>query len=247
MAAYLEGEYGINGLYMGVPAKLGSKGVEEIVEISLDERGARGACRNLPPRCRSSSASSASDLQQNRTMNLHEYQAKELLARFGVEVPRGTKVRLGWREAVEASRGARIPRRRQGADPRRRSGQGRRREARQDPRTRSRRSRDRSSGAKLVTAQTGPEGKEVRKLLIEEGLNIDEELYVSFLARSRRSGVPSASRAPPGAWTSRQVADETRRRSSAPRSIPPSGCGPTRRADLAFEPRARRETCTRKR
>ncbi len=41
-AAYLEGEYGINGLYMGVPAKLGSKGVEEIVEIHLtnEERAA---------------------------------------------------------------------------------------------------------------------------------------------------------------------------------------------------------------
>ncbi len=35
VAAYLEGEYGINGLYMGVPAKLGAKGVEDIIEISL--------------------------------------------------------------------------------------------------------------------------------------------------------------------------------------------------------------------
>src|SRR3990170_3154418 len=41
-AAYLEGEYGINGLYMGVPVKLGSSGNEQIVEISLttDERAA---------------------------------------------------------------------------------------------------------------------------------------------------------------------------------------------------------------
>jgi malate dehydrogenase len=39
-AAYLEGEYGINGLYMGVPVKLGARGIEQIVEISLtnDER-----------------------------------------------------------------------------------------------------------------------------------------------------------------------------------------------------------------
>jgi malate dehydrogenase len=39
-AAYLEGEYGINGLFMGVPVKLGSSGIEQIVEISLtnDER-----------------------------------------------------------------------------------------------------------------------------------------------------------------------------------------------------------------
>src|SRR5919108_2132605 len=33
--AYLEGEYGINGLYMGVPVKLGSGGVEEIVKLKL--------------------------------------------------------------------------------------------------------------------------------------------------------------------------------------------------------------------
>ena len=34
-AAYLEGEYGINGLYVGVPVKLGSGGVEQVIEISL--------------------------------------------------------------------------------------------------------------------------------------------------------------------------------------------------------------------
>jgi malate dehydrogenase len=40
--AYLEGEYGIDGLYMGVPAKLGAGGLEEIVELDLtdDEREA---------------------------------------------------------------------------------------------------------------------------------------------------------------------------------------------------------------
>jgi malate dehydrogenase len=35
--AYLEGEYGIDGLYMGVPVKLGSSGIEQIVELDLDE------------------------------------------------------------------------------------------------------------------------------------------------------------------------------------------------------------------
>jgi malate dehydrogenase len=34
-AAYLEGEYGINGLFVGVPVKLGAKGIEEIVQIKL--------------------------------------------------------------------------------------------------------------------------------------------------------------------------------------------------------------------
>ena len=35
--AYLEGEYGIDGLYMGVPVKLGRSGIEEILEVDLDE------------------------------------------------------------------------------------------------------------------------------------------------------------------------------------------------------------------
>jgi malate dehydrogenase len=34
-AAYLQGEYGISGLYVGVPCKLGAKGLEQIVEIKL--------------------------------------------------------------------------------------------------------------------------------------------------------------------------------------------------------------------
>jgi malate dehydrogenase len=36
-AAYLEGEYGIKGLYVGVPVKLGTKGIEQIIEIKLTE------------------------------------------------------------------------------------------------------------------------------------------------------------------------------------------------------------------
>jgi malate dehydrogenase len=36
-AAYLEGEYGINGLYAGVPVKLGAAGVEEIIEVELTD------------------------------------------------------------------------------------------------------------------------------------------------------------------------------------------------------------------
>ena len=35
--AYLEGEYGIDGLYMGVPVKLGHGGIEEVVELELSE------------------------------------------------------------------------------------------------------------------------------------------------------------------------------------------------------------------
>lgn len=36
-AAYLEGEYGINGIYFGTPVKLGANGLEEIIQIDLNE------------------------------------------------------------------------------------------------------------------------------------------------------------------------------------------------------------------
>jgi malate dehydrogenase len=36
-SVYLEGEYGINGLFVGVPAKLGAKGVEEIIQLDLTQ------------------------------------------------------------------------------------------------------------------------------------------------------------------------------------------------------------------
>src|SRR4051795_11728501 len=41
-AAYLEGEYGLKGLYVGVPCKLGARGIEQIIEIKLtpDEQAA---------------------------------------------------------------------------------------------------------------------------------------------------------------------------------------------------------------
>ena len=41
-AAYLEGQYGVEGLYVGVPTRLGSDGVEGVIEISLtdDEQAA---------------------------------------------------------------------------------------------------------------------------------------------------------------------------------------------------------------
>jgi len=36
-AAYLEGEYGIEDLFIGVPVKLGAGGIEEVIQITLSE------------------------------------------------------------------------------------------------------------------------------------------------------------------------------------------------------------------
>jgi malate dehydrogenase len=45
-AAYLEGEYGIDGLYVGVPVKLGAGGIEEIVALDLDDAERDGLDRS---------------------------------------------------------------------------------------------------------------------------------------------------------------------------------------------------------
>jgi len=51
-AVYLEGEYGIKGLFVGVPVKLGAKGAEEVVEIELtaDEKRRAAKIVSLGPR-----------------------------------------------------------------------------------------------------------------------------------------------------------------------------------------------------
>jgi malate dehydrogenase len=52
-AAYLQGEYGMNDIYLGVPVKLGAGGVEKIIEVALtaEEKAAleksAGAVREL--------------------------------------------------------------------------------------------------------------------------------------------------------------------------------------------------------
>ncbi len=48
-AAYLEGEYGIKGLFVGVPVKLGARGIEEIIEIKLTAEE-QAALESPPPR-----------------------------------------------------------------------------------------------------------------------------------------------------------------------------------------------------
>src|SRR5262249_25704718 len=71
--AYLEGEYGIDGLYMGVPVKIGAGGVEEIVELDLsdDERQAletsADAVREVVGVLGSSGGEAAGGLRPERT------------------------------------------------------------------------------------------------------------------------------------------------------------------------------------
>ena len=112
-------------------------------------------------------------------MKIHEYQAKELLAAAGVPVPRGEAAytvdearavaeRLGGRVVVKAQihAGGR--------------GKGGGVKVVSDA-AEAERVAEAMLGMTLVTAQTGPSGRKVGRLLIEKGLDVDRELYVGLV------------------------------------------------------------------
>ena len=112
-------------------------------------------------------------------MNVHEYQAKALLSEFGVQIPRGTKVE-SVSEAREVAQELGLPvvvKAQIHAGGRGKGGGVKLAKTESDVEAIA----GQMIGMKLVTAQTGIEGKVVSKLLVEEGLAIKEELYVSFL------------------------------------------------------------------
>ncbi len=113
-------------------------------------------------------------------MKVHEYQAKAILAKFGVPVPRG-EVAFSKEEALAAAQRLGTPvvvvKAQTHAGGRGKGGG-----------VKLARSTEQVAeiagqmlGMKLVTAQTGAEGRIVRRLLIEEGLEIKRELYLSIL------------------------------------------------------------------
>jgi succinyl-CoA synthetase beta subunit len=123
-------------------------------------------------------------------MNIHEYQAKELISRYGASVPRGA-VALSLAEAVTAAAALPGPvwvvkaqihaggrgkgRFRQDAA----GAEGGVRLARSPAEVRAH--AEAMLGKTLVTLQTGPAGRTVKRLLIEEGCEIKRELYLSCL------------------------------------------------------------------
>ncbi len=113
-------------------------------------------------------------------MNIHEYQAKAVLRKFGVPVPRG--------HAVYNGNSARVWAKRLGPGPwavkaqihagGRGKGGGVKIAQTADE---VKRYASLMFGMNLVTHQTGPEGKRVNRVLIEEGCDIADEFYISFL------------------------------------------------------------------
>ena len=113
-------------------------------------------------------------------MKIHEYQAKAILAKFGVPVPRG--------EVVFKKDEARAAAQRLGtpvvvvkaqihAGGRGKAGGVKLARSADEVSSLA----ERMIGMQLITPQTGPEGRVVRRLLIEEGLAIKRELYLSIL------------------------------------------------------------------
>jgi succinyl-CoA synthetase beta subunit len=119
-------------------------------------------------------------------VKIHEYQGKELLKKFGVPVPRGLVARTpeeAYAAAKELGTDVVVVKAQIHAGGR---GKGGGVKLARSPEE----ARDIASqmlGMKLVTHQTGPEGREVRVLLIEEGLPIDKEFYLG-LVLDRASG-----------------------------------------------------------
>jgi succinyl-CoA synthetase beta subunit len=121
-------------------------------------------------------------------MNVHEFQAKQLFGQFGIPVPRGKEItspEAGAVWAAELNTPVFVVKAQIHAGGRGKAGG-------------VKITKDKAAvpglvkeliGKTLVTHQTGPKGREVRRLLIEEGAAIAKELYVSILV-DRDSGWP---------------------------------------------------------
>jgi len=113
-------------------------------------------------------------------MKIHEYQAKELLRKYGVATPRGSAC-FSVPEAVEAGRKLGGPvwvvKAQIHAGGRGKGGGVKVVKTLEELQGQA----SRMLGMRLVTHQTGPEGRIVKRLLIEEGANIQKELYIGMV------------------------------------------------------------------
>ncbi|WP_252313491.1 ADP-forming succinate--CoA ligase subunit beta [Sinobaca sp. H24] len=121
-------------------------------------------------------------------MNIHEYQGKDLLRKYGVAVPNG-KVAFSVEEAVEAAKelGTEVSVVKAQIHAGGRGKAGGVKVAKNLDEVRE--YANEILGKTLVTHQTGPEGKEVKRLLIEEGCDIKKEYYVGLVLDRETSKV----------------------------------------------------------
>jgi succinyl-CoA synthetase beta subunit len=139
-------------------------------------------------------------------MKIHEYQAKEILARYGVRVPRG-EVAYSKEEARTIAhdlKGTVVVKAQIHAGGR---GKGGGVKLAKTP-DEAAEIAGKMIGMTLVTAQTGPEGREVQKVLIEEGLDIRRELYLGIVI-DRQTGGPVFMASASGGMDIEEVAAKT--------------------------------------
>jgi succinyl-CoA synthetase beta subunit len=165
-------------------------------------------------------------------MKIHEYQGKELLKKFGVPVPRGIVAR-SQEEAYHAAKELGTPvvvvKAQIHAGGRGKGGG-----------VKLARSADEARdvagqilGMNLITHQTGPEGQQVRVLLIEEGLPIDKEMYLGIVL-DRVSGRPVFMASAAGGMDIEEVAESTPEKIFKETIDPAVGFRPFQARQLAF-------------
>jgi succinyl-CoA synthetase beta subunit len=120
-------------------------------------------------------------------MNIHEFQAKELLRRYGVPVPNGKVARTpeaAKTAALELGGGC-VVKAQIHAGGRGKAGGVKLAATPEEAASKA----QEMLGKKLVTHQTGPEGREVRQVLVEETVNIERELYLGMVLDRAQSCV----------------------------------------------------------
>ncbi|MGI6457470.1 MAG: ADP-forming succinate--CoA ligase subunit beta [bacterium] len=164
-------------------------------------------------------------------MKIHEYQAKEILQQYDVPVPRG-KLAITAEEAESAANelGPKVVVKAQIHAGGRGKGGGVKvvnssREARE--------AAEKMLGMKLITHQTGPEGKEVNQLLIEEALPIKKELYLGILV-DRAAEAPVVMASSEGGMEIEEVAARTPEKILKAYVNPATGFQPFQARQLAF-------------
>ena len=140
-------------------------------------------------------------------MNIHEYQAKDLMKKFGIKVL-GGQVAHTVDEAVEAAKkldsNVWVVKAQIHAGGRGKAGGVKVAKSLEEVKEHA----TNILGKVLVTHQTGPEGKEVKKLLIEQGCDIDHEYYVG-LVLDRGTGKVVFMASSEGGVEIEKVAEET--------------------------------------
>jgi succinyl-CoA synthetase beta subunit len=165
-------------------------------------------------------------------MKIHEYQAKAILARYGVPVPRG-EVAFSAHEVNEIARRLGSP----GVVVKAQIHAGGRGKAGGVKVVKSADAAEAVAkdllGRTLVTYQTGPDGQKVSRLLLEEGLDIDRELYLSIVV-DRSTQKPVVMISAEGGVDIEEVAAKTPEKIHKAFVEPGIGLAPFQAQQLAF-------------